>query len=381
MKSMTCAEAAEISRSNEVLVLAAETGALHALVDCACGAVIYRQVSAAHLPPEVLLFYVLAYDALAFGLQWVLGFLADLRGAHRALAAGGAWLTAAAVMAGSVSPWTGAILAGVGNAGFHVGAAGALLPRCEGRALAPGIFVGPGALGIFVGVWMGAHVLGWQGLMAVLLAAAGFRLWFLLPREPVRRSSCAETARVPWGIAIVAALFVSVVIRSVVAGVLAAAWWSPVLAGLTLAVAAGCGKCLGGWLADRFGWRRTATLALAASAPLLFAGTHYFPLAVCGMLLFQSTMPVTLAGTYALMPHRPGFAFGLPSLALLLGALPGFTPWLRLHPALVNSLLMPVILASAALLWLGLGWGRLGPGLSEASRLATSHVSMKRCNL
>lgn len=369
VKAMTSVEAAAISRQAQAVGFAAEGGVMHALVDCACGAVIYREVSAARLPAEVLLSYVLVYSTLAFGLQWMLGLFSDLRGAHRALAAAGPWLTAAGVIAGSVSAWTGAALAGVGNACFHVGVAGALLPRCAGRALEPGIFVGAGALGIFAGVWMGAHVSGWQGVMVALLVAAGIRLWLLLPREEKARSPRAETEQVPWGLAIVVALFVSVVIRSVVAGVLTAGWRSSVPAGLALAVAAGCGKCLGGWLADRFGWQRTAALALVASAPLVFAGLQDLPLAVCGMLLFQSTMPVTLAGTYAVMPRWPGFAFGLPSLALLVGALPGFTPWLRLHPSLVNSLLIPVILVSAALLWfgLGLGWGPRGPQFSEAN--------------
>ena len=272
VKAMTSVEAAAISRQAQAVGFAAEGGVMHALVDCACGAVIYREVSAARLPAEVLLSYVLVYSTLAFGLQWMLGLFSDLRGAHRALAAAGPWLTAAGVIAGSVSAWTGAALAGVGNACFHVGVAGALLPRCAGRALEPGIFVGAGALGIFAGVWMGAHVSGWQGVMVALLVAAGIRLWLLLPREEKARSPRAETEQVPWGLAIVVALFVSVVIRSVVAGVLTAGWRSSVPAGLALAVAAGCGKCLGGWLADRFGWQRTAALALVASAPLVFAG-------------------------------------------------------------------------------------------------------------
>jgi len=343
------------------LALAAEAGAAHALVDCACGAVIYREVTAQRLSAEVLLWYVLLYNAVAFGLQWVLGLLSDLRGAHRSLAATGPWLTAAAVPVAALFPWTGAVLAGVGNACFHVGAAGALLPRCAGRALEPGIFVGPGAVGIFMGVWMGGQGFEWRGVMAGLLIAAGIRLWFVIPREQRPRSPEPGMARVSLGFAIVTALFLSVVIRGLVGGLLTGAWRDSVPAGVALAVAAAGGKCLGGWVADRIGWRRAGTLALAASTPLIFSGMHYLPLAICGLLLFQSTMPVTLAGTYAVMPRWPGFAFGLPSLALLLGMLPGFTPWLRLHPTLVAALLMPVILGSAALLWLGLGGGRLGP--------------------
>ena len=73
VKARTSAEAAAISRQDQAVVFAAESGVMHALVDCACGAVIYREVSAARLPAEVLLSYVLVYSTLAFGLQWTTG--------------------------------------------------------------------------------------------------------------------------------------------------------------------------------------------------------------------------------------------------------------------------------------------------------------------
>jgi hypothetical protein len=71
------------------------------------------------------------------------------------------------------------------------------------------------------------------------------------------------------------------------------------------------------------------------------------------MLLFQLTMPVTLAATMALLPGRAGFAFGLTCLALVAGALPTHL-WPRApvlaDPALVASLL----LASTVALFIGL---------------------------
>jgi hypothetical protein len=46
-------------------------------------------------------------------------------------------------------------------------------------------------------------------------------------------------------------------------------------------------------------------------------------LACAGLLLLQTTMPLTLKAVHHAMPGRPGLAFGLPAAALLLGALPG----------------------------------------------------------
>ena len=91
-----------------------------------------------------------------------------------------------------------------------------------------------------------------------------------------------------------------------------------------LALAAFLGKAVGGHLADRLGWTRSSIVALLLSAlPLSYLSP--LPLvAVLGMLLFQMTMPVTLLAIYHAYPHQPGFAFGLPCLALLLGSLPAF---------------------------------------------------------
>jgi MFS family permease len=86
------------------------------------------------------------------------------------------------------------------------------------------------------------------------------------------------------------ALFASVTVRGVVAGVLAGEWRGSVAAGLALAISACCGKCLGGWLADRYGWRVSAVTALVMSSPLMILGMEYLPLAIIGMLLFQSTI-------------------------------------------------------------------------------------------
>ena len=97
-----------------------------------------------------------------------------------------------------------------------------------------------------------------------------------------------------------------------------------------LAVAAAGGKALGGILADRFGWVRVAMIALLSSVPMIMFGAGAAYLAVVGMFLFQMTMAVTLAAVARLFPGQPSLAFGLPCLALIIGAMPvfvGLGPW------------------------------------------------------
>jgi len=85
------------------------------------------------------------------------------------------------------------------------------------------------------------------------------------------------------------------------------------------------GKGLGGILADKFGWIQVAVGALVLSIPFLVFGTNIPYLAIVGMFLFNITMPITLVAISNIFPGRPGFAFGLTCLALILGALPAFS--------------------------------------------------------
>ena len=64
-------------------------------------------------------------------------------------------------------------------------------------------------------------------------------------------------------------------------------------------------------------------MALLLSLPLVTYLVLEPLAAIVGMVVFQMTMPVTLKAVHHLMPERPGLAFGLPCVALIVGALPG----------------------------------------------------------
>jgi FSR family fosmidomycin resistance protein-like MFS transporter len=90
-----------------------------------------------------------------------------------------------------------------------------------------------------------------------------------------------------------------------------------------LALAALIGKVLGGFVADRVGWRRWTLLALGGAAALLTAGQGSLPLTLLGVGLLQSATPAALAATLRLMPRQPATAAGLGlGLAIAAGGLP-----------------------------------------------------------
>lgn len=331
--------------------LALRLGLIHALVDATCAAILYAEVALNRLPFETLVALVLVYNSLAFGSQWLVGILADLRGAYRSTAVVGTLLIAAAAVAEPLNPWTGAVLAGIGNACFHVGAGAAVLRQSYGRAAESGIFVGPGALGLVTGLWLGLNSALWRLPLVALLVCSSLWLPRLMPSFAAPAGQ-RPRASASWLALLVALLLGSVAVRAAVGGLLSGSWRTPAFAGFALAAAALTGKCIGGFSSDRLGWRNSSTLALLLAAPLVAAGLQRFDTALTGMLVLQFTMPVTLAAVYLALPRRPGLAFGLPCLALLLGALPGLTG--LLDPVAFKPFAAPLVIFSALLLFVGL---------------------------
>jgi len=276
---------------------------------------------------EGILWLVVLYNTLAFGGQLLAGLAADLTKAYRGLAIAGAAIVGAALITAPFSTQAGIVIVGVGNAMFHVGAGAFVLDGSGVRTTESGVFVGPGAVGLAAGIMAGGHGVPIRYALAALLLLSAVLLVFLarpLPRPKATRLARIKPNVVLVAIACMGCLLGSVTLRALIGGTVAGTWRGvsvPVAVGL--AIAACCGKMAGGFVSDRYGWMTTSVIALLLSAPLVSYFVYTGPCAVAGMLLFQMTMPVTLKAVHHLLPDRPGLAFGLPCVALLMGSLPG----------------------------------------------------------
>jgi len=257
-------------------------------------------------------------------------------------------VTALGLLAMGANATLATVLAGLGNAFFHVGAGAAALSVDPGRASAPGIFVGPGALGLATGLYLGhagdVPVLPLLALLVVALGAVA-TLGNVPPPKALPQPRPARAAVS----AIAVLLLLPIAVRAFVG--MAGCYACPKLAWLpwSMATAAFLGKALGGVLAERLGWTRTGVGALVLSAPLLAFGSGTPAAMVLGMFLFQMTMPVTLVALHVLWPRFPGFALGLACVALVAGALP--TGWSAAQAVCGQVPFLALILLSAVALW------------------------------
>ena len=319
----------------------AANACVHALVDFSCALLIFGRLGGETGPLE----RSLLYNFFAFAMQMPVGILADWLGRCRYFSVGGCLLAAAAWF---LPPNLGAaVAAGLGNACFHVGGGLDTLNGSGSRAGPLGIFVAPGALGVYLGTaWAGASE-AWR-LPAVLLLAA----------SAVILARCGEAETAPpelasgRGVWAAAVCFLAVVILRSWMGLAADFPWKAQL-GLAAVCAVAGGKAAGGLLADRLGMRPVVIGSLTLAA-VCFAGSRTAIAGLAALLFFNMTMPLTLWAVADQMPGMKGFSFGLLTFGLFLGALPVMSG----GPALDTAWLAAGSAASLALMALGLRWGR-----------------------
>ena len=326
-------------------------GITHAVVDAACVGLLFSVQFRYKVPYADFYYLVLLYNFLAFGLQPLCGRLVDYFQSPRESAVFGCVLTAISVFTPSFSPIGAICLTGLGNAFFHVGGGAISLNLTPHRASAPGIFVAPGGLGLTAGILLGQSGKFIPWIFVLLLAICCFGIYAL-------KSIYLNYTRVPVSSPLTAfglmflLLFASIAIRSLIGmGVdLPGQTNTVLLIILTLSVASG--KALGGILSDRYGWIVVVVTSLAVSAPLIAFANNVPYLGIPGIFLFNMTMAVTLVAISNMFPGQPGFAFGVPCLALIMGAFPAFTNFKQVLSA--QWLVFFIIIGSAAALFAGL---------------------------
>ena len=316
--------------ANRETLTAAVYAVGHFLVDFACALMML------HTLPDPVWFLV--YNFCAFAMQMPIGLLADILGRNRPFALVGIALVLLAACPLSVP--LRIIAMGLGNACYHVGGGREALLH-DDKMTGLGIFVSPGAIGIYLGTVLAQSEAVHIAVFAAL-AAAAVAVCLVCPggiiRNPISRPR-----------PMLALLMLAVVIVRSLIGLSMESPWKIGLFVTLGALAAAGGKALGGFSGDILGSRTAGVLSLVLAAALFLLPDAGIA-GVLGVLLFNMTMPITLRRACDAVPGMEGFGFGLLTFGLFLGYLPSafgitFAP-------LIGAVLS---LACAGLLWLDKG--------------------------
>ena len=330
--------------------------AAHAAVDFACAVLFFGSIES-----EYIWLCMILYNACAFLMQLPMGLIADKLNRNMLFSAAGCVLVAAGFLF-KAHPVMALVVAGFGNGAFHVGGGIEVLNRSQEKAGPLGVFVSPGAIGLYLGqVYAAFFHQSFVIVPALMLICAGAIL--LTGRKEFSTGSGNEplSLEMPRGGALLLAfLFIVVLIRSYMGmssafstGDYLNALSAPLPGLITVLCVAG-GKAAGGFLSDRIGPVPASVISLGLCAIILFFPLHPVLLLVA-LFLFNMTMPITLFASARILKGAKGMAFGLLTAALFLGAVPKF---LGTNPAMSGVFYGMLAIVSLALLIIGLGGER-----------------------
>jgi len=293
----------------------------HFIVDFACAFLTFRIL----INSEQMQYCLLLYNFCAFALQMPIGLLADRWNRNACCAALGCGFVALAYGFGNVA-LVSSVIAGVGNGLFHVGGGIDVLNAGKEKPILLGLFVSPGALGIYFGTFFGKQedLPVFIVVTCLLFLAIGIlALSYLTNQSLVSNNSAVSFKQMTSAGVIVALayLFLVVCLRSYIGMTSNFSWKSTGMMATVYVCAVVIGKISGGFLAAVFGVKKTSTLSLGTAAMLFLFSSNPW-LGVMAVFFFNMTMSITLWAVAKILTGCKGFSFGLLTFGLFLGFIP-----------------------------------------------------------
>lgn len=300
---------------------------VHALVEIVCFTILsgYFSVNGGLLWAMALLF-----DFFAFVIQGPIG---DLSSRFKTLDIGsiGAVLMLAGVLLISgpsgLHSILGLALLALGNAFLHEAGAISTTVMSGGKLLHSALFVAGGSFGVVTGQVLGGTL--HLSKLWLLLPLAGIEILVLLTNKRWLMRDAVYPAfdlvKYPdRHSAVCLAAFAVTAVRSFIGYAIPISWKKELWQSFFLFGMMGLGKALGGYLADRFGARRTGVWSTILCIPFLLFGKDLMLVSVFGVFCFSLTMSITFGMLLSVIRESPGSAFGVTTAALFAGLLPVF---------------------------------------------------------
>ena len=326
---------------------------IHFVVDFSCAILVSNIVTPQLTGSFALFLSIITYNFFAFAMQLPIGILADRINKNAICSALGCVLV---ITAFCISRFEiiACLIAGIGNAMFHIGGGIDVLNISNKKATLSGIFVSTGALGIFLGskVINTNFNINYFTIFILVLSTIALIWLYAQTKNKLNNEKIIVPSINKKELIVIICLIVTVCIRSYVGLILSFSWKSNYILALLFVFGVILGKMFGGILGDRFGFIKVSVCSLGLSAILY---TLAFYNSICGILavlLFNMTMPITLTSLANIFNNNKGLAFGLLTFALFLGAVPVFFGYTNV---LFNPISLFIItIFSAIILFIGL---------------------------
>ena len=292
----------------------------HFIVDFVCAIFVLGRLPYFAASTDEFAAAVVIYNFFAFAFQVPLGYLLDELKVYKYVSIIGFCLIGLCYYININNVFILATIVGIGNALFHLEGGVNIYSISGKKAFLNGLFVSPGALGIFLGTMFHSELIVTK-LPVVLIAVAIFLL--VLVQGQGIGDALKEKKKNSLGsfdkFCIVSLIGLSIIVRSIGGSAIVYSWKTGFVLGIIYTLSIVIGKAFGGLLGDKFGLLKVALISLFCSAICLILGYNIHFFAYIGILLFNIPMAITLTILENTLSKKIACAVGLNTMFLFIG--------------------------------------------------------------
>ncbi|MFI5185281.1 MAG: MFS transporter [Chitinophagales bacterium] len=268
------------------------------------------------------------YNLLAFGGQYPFALLLEKYNKPRKFLVAAYSLNLGAVACFIFLPGLSIVLAGFASAAYHV--TGGTLSSEKNKAFNIGLFAAPGVAGLVTGGYFAwAQISVMPLLMTATIIFLMILLW--LPVSSGKNMSIVQKRKEKTVIddhdILMILLLTFISFRSMIWNVFQLIHKHEYDWLVAIAASAFAGKIIGGWIADKIGWRIYSFVSLLFAMPLLTIFKKELLLFTIGIGLLQSSIPATTSLLIKTMKGKRERAIGLSfGTTIMAGAIVFYSP-------------------------------------------------------
>ena len=331
-------------------------GLLHGLNDFTAGFMLAHYTY--HHNASNSFLFIVVYSIIGFGGQLPVGFWIDHKNQLQPFAAASLILLPASILLFFINAETGIIFSGIAAAFVHVtGGAVCLLTETRGEVhdnktglLA--IFTAPGVLGLTIGGAMGMFSIHSLWFIIAAVAIVGLLIWSNdLPVYKVAEKKQSELDAHDF---IMLGILLLMCFRSFIFDIINHVAHDYENGILIIGISAFAGKIIGGFVADKIGWKNFVYISLPIALLLFQFGKENIYAMAFGIACLQSSVPITLLLMSRSLPLYPATASALSlGTSVALAGLPIYLISERktIIEGFDNGWLTAIVFASLFLCW------------------------------
>lgn len=297
----------------------------HFIVDFVCAVFILGNLPSIAKTNSEFITSVIIYNFFAFAFQVPLGYILDKFKIYKYIAIIGLCIIGLCYLINFNNIFILATLVGIGNALFHLEGGVNIYGLSDRKAFLNGLFVAPGALGIFLGTTFHDELI--VTYLPIALIFISIPLLFLVQKQEIYKE-LEENKKDNFNnfsaALIVILIGISIIVRSIGGSAIVYTWKSGFTLGIIYTISIVIGKAFGGLLADKFGLLKVALISLTCSAVCLLLGYNVHIFVYIGILLFNIPMSITLTILENTLTKKIACAVGLNTMFLFIGYLTCF---------------------------------------------------------